>query len=118
VVNYEVKVEIQPLEAVELREGLTVTVSIVVQSKTDVLLVPYAAITSQEGQSYVQVVSPSGAAEKRAIKTGITDYNNTEVIEGLNEGEQVIVPQGTTTTSTTGSQQRPGGPIPFFGRRD
>lgn len=116
VVNYEVKVEIQPLEAVELREGLTVTVSIVVENKTDILLVPYAAITSQEGQSYVQVVSPSGAAEKRAIKTGITDYKNVEVIEGLSEGEKVVVSQGTTTSTT--SQQRPQGGMTFFGGRD
>ena len=135
VVNYTVKVELQSLETVaqqqqagiqqateavvanfQLREGLTVTVSIVVENKTDILLVPYAAITSQGGQSYVQVVSSSGTTEQRAIKTGITDYNNTEVIEGLSEGEQVIVPQGTTTSTT--SQQRPQGGMPFFGGRD
>ena len=101
-------------EDVQLREGLTVTVSVILQQKNNVLLVPYTAITSQGGQSYVQVVSPSGTTEQRAIKTGITDYKNTEVTEGLSEGEQVVVPKGTTTTTSTTTNRRETG-IPIFG---
>lgn len=112
VVNLKVEVEIQSIEAVpsdfQLSEGMTVTVSIVLQQKADVLLVPYAAITRQGEQSYVQVVSSTGTLEKRAIKTGITDYKNTEVTEGLREGEKVVIPQSTKTTTTT-KQQSPGG---------
>jgi len=133
VVNYQVKVEVQPLEqrqagqqpqtqispvipeGFQLREGLTVTVTIIVQQKTDVLLVPNAAITSQGGQSYVQVVSPDGATEQRAIKTGISDYQFTEVTEGLSEGEQILVPKGTATTATTTQPARPPMMIPGMG---
>jgi RND family efflux transporter MFP subunit len=130
VVNYKVKVEVQPLEAVtqeqqgqvptmlseafQLREGLTVTVNIVVEQKTGVLLVPNAAITSQGGRPYVQVMLPSGITEKRVIKTGISNWQYTEVTDGLSEGERVVVPQGTTTTSPTTSQPRAS--MPFFGR--
>lgn len=120
VVNYKVKVEVEPGEAVavpedfQLREGLTVTVNIIAQQKTDVLLVPYAAITNEGGKSYVQVVSPTGATEKRAIKTGITDYQFTEVTEGLSEGEKVSVLQSAKTTAKT-EQQPSGGMIPIPG---
>jgi len=99
-------------EDFQLREGLTVTVTIVVAERSDVLLVPNAAITTQGGQSYVQVVSSSGDTEQRTIRTGISDWQYTEVTEGLSEGEQVIVPQGTTVTSTTQSRG-PGGGIMF-----
>jgi len=77
-------------------------------------VVPNGAITTQGGQSYVQVLSPDGTIETRAIRTGITDYVNTEVTDGLSEGEQVIVPQGTDTSSTTPSQwpEMPDGMIP------
>jgi len=142
VVNYKVKVELESLQAVmqerqemmkqrqqaqeaqqpqtpamlpqdfQLRQGLSVTVSVIVQERNDVLLVPNAAITSQKGQAYVQVVLADGTTEERAIKTGITDYVNTEVTEGLSEGEQVVVPKATTTTTT--QQQRPGGGMQFF----
>jgi multidrug efflux pump subunit AcrA (membrane-fusion protein) len=103
-------------ETIQLREGLTVTVSIIVAQRNDVLLVPYAAITTQGGQSYIQVISSTGTTEKRAIKTGITDYVKTEVTEGLSEGEKVIVSQGTTTINSTTSQQGPPGGTFFFGR--
>ncbi len=95
-------------EDFKLREGLTVTVTIVIEEVTDVLLVPNAAITSQEGQTYVQVVSADGTIEERTIQTGISDWQFTEVTEGLNKGEQVIVPQGAVTTSTTQQQKPPG----------
>jgi len=100
----------QTSQAIQLRQGLTVTVSLIVAQRNDVLLVPNGAITTQGGQSYVQVISSNGTTEKRAIKTGITDYVKTEVTEGLSEGEQVVVSQGTTTTtSTTPQQGLPGG---------
>jgi len=133
VVNYEVKVEIESLEAVmqerqqagqqeqvpamipedfQLREGLTITVSIIVDQRTNVLLVPNSAITTRGRQAYVQVPLPDGTTEERAITTGISDWQYTEVTNGLNEGEQVVVPQGTTSTSTTPQQnQRPPGGI-------
>jgi RND family efflux transporter MFP subunit len=124
VVNYEVKVELQAPqtgqqeeapttlpENFQLREGLTVTVSIIVAQKSNVLLVPNTAITTQRGQAYVQVLTPSGAIEARVIQTGISNWQYTEVTEGLNEGEKVVVPQGTTTIPSTSQRQ---GPPPMF----
>jgi len=87
-------------EDFQLREGLTVTVTILVDARTDVLLVPSSAITSQGGQTYVQVVK-GDATEERAIETGISDWQYTEVINGLSEGEQVVVPKNTSPTTST-----------------
>ncbi|OGO31127.1 MAG: hypothetical protein A2Z29_00010 [Chloroflexi bacterium RBG_16_56_11] len=98
-------------ENYQLREGLTVTVSIVVAERNDVLLVPNAAVTTEGFESYVQVVAASGETEKRAVKTGLSDWQYTEITEGLTEGEQVLVPLN-TSTSTSNSNQ-PGG-MGFF----
>lgn len=102
------------LADIQLREGLTVTVSLIVEEATDVLLVPNGAIITSGRQTYVQVVLPDGAIEERAITTGISDWQYTEVTSGLSEGEEVVVTQGTSTTSTT-SQPRPRGPMSFLG---
>jgi len=99
-------------ESFQLREGLTVTVSILVDERTDVLMVPNSAITRRGGETYVQVVSPDGTTQERVIQTGISDWQYTEVTGGLNEGEQVLVPQGTTATTTQQGAQR--GPMPFL----
>ena len=133
VVNYKVKVKIQSLEAVmqerqqgrrgqpgqmpmmlpedfQLREGLTVTVSILVEERNDVLLVPNAAITYQGRQTYVQMISPDGVIEERSITIGISNWQYTEVTDGLREGEEVVVPQGTTSPTTS----QPGGRSTFL----
>jgi macrolide-specific efflux system membrane fusion protein len=104
--NSSVTQAVGTLEAIQLRDGLTVTVNIIVDQRTNVLLVPNGAITTLGGRSYVEVLSPDGTIETRVIRTGITDYVNTEVADGLDEGEKVIVPQGTTTTT---EQEEPGG---------
>ncbi len=137
VVNYKVKVEIQSLEekmmkqrqqeqgeqqaqmptmlpeGFQLREGLTVTVSILVEGKDNVLLVPNSAITRQGGETLVQVLK-DGFAEQRSIKTGISNWQYTEVTDGLNEGEKVIIPQANATT--TPQSGRPPIRIPGMGR--
>jgi len=103
-------------EGFQLRQGLTVTVSIIVEQKNDVLLVPNGAITSHGRQTYVQVMSPDGTIEERAVTTGISDWQYTEVISGLSEGQEVVVLQGTATTPTTAQQRMPGEIIPGMGR--
>jgi multidrug efflux pump subunit AcrA (membrane-fusion protein) len=100
-------------EDFQLREGLTVTVSIIVASRTNVLLVPNDAVTTEGLQSYVQVITASGDTEKRAVTTGISDWQYTEITDGLEEGEQVKI---TTSTSTSSTNDRPGG-MGLFGPR-
>ena len=93
-----------------LREGLTVTVSIVTAQKTNILLVPNKAITSQGGRYYVQLCRQEQTTQKM-IQTGITDGQNTEVVSGLNEGDVVSTATNiAATTTTTSSQQQRGGP--------
>jgi len=104
------------LADIQLREGLTVTVSIIVDERNDVLLVPNGTIITRGRQTYIQVMSPDGTIEERAITTGISNWQYTEVTEGLSEGEQVVVPQGTATSTTTQQGRPPGGmKIPGMG---
>ncbi len=93
----------QTLTNFQLRDGLSVSVNILVASRTNVLLVPNRAITRQGRDTIVRVVK-DGVTESRTIQIGINDLQNTEVISGLNEGEEVAIPQSTTTTS---SQSQP-----------
>ncbi len=102
---------ITSLKDIQLREGLTVLVTITVEERNDVLLVPNQAITHQGTESYVRV-STDGTIEQRLVKTGISDWQFTEITAGLSEGETVLVPQGTTTPAT-GTQQ-PSPPPLFF----
>ncbi|MFC1909553.1 efflux RND transporter periplasmic adaptor subunit [Chloroflexota bacterium] len=104
-------------EEIQLREGLTVTVGIVVEERNGVLLVSNRAISRKGTESYVQVALPDGGVEERLIQTGISDWQFTEVTGGLGEGENVLV---TVTTATGVTQQQQRAPMPFIpggGRR-
>ena len=79
------------------------------EEKKNVLLVPSRAIIRQGRGTVVQVLK-DGVLEERSIRTGISDYQNTEVIDGLREGEQVVMVQRTSTTTTT-PQQRSSNPL-------
>ena len=98
-------------ENFQLREGLTVTVSILVEARNDVLLVPNSAITSKEGQSYVQLLSPDGVTEGHPVTTGLSDWQFTEITEGLSEGDKVVITGTTTATTPTTSERQPQGGI-------
>jgi HlyD family secretion protein len=101
-------------DKIELREGLSVTVSIVVAERNDIILVPSRAITREGMTSYVQVQKDAKTTEKRAIKTGISNGSYTEVLEGLNEGETIILPKVTAPESSqTNRSGLPGMGIPI-----
>lgn len=80
---------------IQLRQGMTVTVSIIVAERTDTLMVPNGAILTRGLESYVQIMLEDGTIEERTVTTGISNWQYTEVTEGLSEGELVVVPEGT-----------------------
>ncbi|MFC2033264.1 efflux RND transporter periplasmic adaptor subunit [Chloroflexota bacterium] len=92
-------------ENFQLREGLTVTVNIILEERNDVLVVPNGAVNNRNGQSYVQVMTAAGVTEDRTVQTGISNWQYTEITDGLSEGEQVLVPQGTGIAATAGQVQ-------------
>jgi HlyD family secretion protein len=118
VVNFIVKIRIDK-EDYELRPGMSCTVDIEVNHKENVLAVPIQCVTTRDEDSLTFKDKPEGeqgvintkteekgiqkikpkeivfvveneVAKKKAVKTGISDANYIEIIEGLNEGEDVV----------------------------
>ncbi len=78
-----------------MKSGMTANIHFVVDSRKNVLLLSAEAIKSKgRGLSTVQLPDSKlkAAGETREIKTGLTDNKQTEVLEGLAEGDKVIVP--------------------------
>ncbi|TFH34410.1 MAG: efflux RND transporter periplasmic adaptor subunit [Dehalococcoidia bacterium] len=91
---------------IQLREGLSVSVTLLIAERTNVVLVPNAAIGKVGNRSVVTVLAEEGSEEQRTITTGISNWQFTEVVDGLEEGE-VIKTYG--NTATTPGNGRPGG---------
>ena len=89
ITNYTVIVKFEENSELAL-PNMGVESEIIVDEKKDVLLVPSTAITSGRNQAFVTVMD-NDTEKKIRVELGISDGTNTEIISGLNEGDQVVV---------------------------
>jgi HlyD family secretion protein len=96
VTSFEVKVALLGEEAKQLRSGMNVDVAFQVGRLNQALLVPTVAIVRQESQTGVYVQDEKKKPIFRAITTGPTVATQTQVLTGLESGEQVLIsfPEG------------------------
>ncbi|EDP2364140.1 efflux RND transporter periplasmic adaptor subunit [Campylobacter jejuni] len=73
-----------------LRIGMSIQNEIVVASAKVVLAVPTYAIKSDPKGYYVEILENQKAV-KKYVKLGIKDSINTQILEGVNENEELIV---------------------------
>jgi HlyD family secretion protein len=106
------QVQLETQQSVQLREGLTASVSIIIDQKTDVIYVPNQAVKTVQGTSKVNVIKDSVVTERTVI-IGISNSKYTEIIDGLAEGEQVVYTRSSSSSSSTFG---PGGGAFFMGR--
>jgi multidrug efflux pump subunit AcrA (membrane-fusion protein) len=75
-----------------LKPGTSVRLSVVSDSVSDALVVPAAAIlTGSDGATTAMVVGADQKAHQTAIKTGIRQEDSVQIVEGLKEGQSVVV---------------------------
>lgn len=83
----------------QILPNMAVTAKIIIDNKSDVLLVPSVAVQS----STVKILK-NGMVQTVNVETGIISDTQTEITSGLSEGDTVIT--GTAPTTTTGSTTR------------
>lgn len=100
VVGYTIKIGFDAGEN-DIKLGYSVSAAIVTNVKQNVLMAPNSAIKKQGEISYVQTSSLA----QQNIEVGISNDTTTEIISGLNEGDQIVSRTVTSslTASTTGS---------------
>jgi HlyD family secretion protein len=77
----------EPARAGRLLVGYSADVEVVLDTRTGVLRVPTAALL--EG-GRVLVVGADGRLEERSIKSGLANWEYTEVLEGVAAGERIV----------------------------
>ena len=75
-----------------LRIGMTVQGQINIAKRENVLAVPTSTLKKQGDKTIVQVLK-NNKVEEKIVQTGLKDSQYTEIVSGLEEGEQVIVTQ-------------------------
>jgi len=76
-------------EGARIRLGMSVDVEVVTDLRPDARFVPTAVILGEEGKRFVYVVR-KGKIEKRWFTPGLSNWDRTEVLDGLGDEEQVV----------------------------
>ncbi len=79
--------------------NMSVSASILIDSKQDVLIIPSSAIQTSDGISTVKVIKDS-QTNQIEVETGLSDDTNTEIISGLSVGDTVITSTVTNNSSS------------------
>jgi len=89
IIEYGVRITL-PENDLDLKPLMTAAVGIVVEEKPDVLLVPNRGIRRDKEGKYVEILRDNMPA-RVSIETGLTSEEHTEVLSGLEEGQEVII---------------------------
>lgn len=88
-----------------LFDGTSVTATIIYERRPEVLTVPSAAVTtSEDGTTTVTKVGVDGTETEQVVTVGEVSGNLTEITEGLEEGDQVLVVVFTPGEGTSGGE--------------
>lgn len=102
VATYTVSVSIDDAGDQGVPVGMTANVSIITAQKDNTLFIPNRAVR-RAGRNQVVDVLVDGKTEPRNVTAGLANDSVTEITQGLQEGETVVIPQ------TTAAQPRVGG---------
>jgi multidrug efflux pump subunit AcrA (membrane-fusion protein) len=87
----------------QILPNMAATADIITATATDALYIPSAALVTQSGQNYAQVLQ-NGKEVQVPVEIGISSDTDTVITSGLTEGETVVT--GTVTATTTSSSTR------------
>ncbi len=113
VMVYDVPISLTGAESLPLLVGMTANAEISVGQAENALLVPSIAVQSSRGGYQVLLPDPGdalAAPQAVPVEIGLTDGTYTEIVSGLNAGDQVLVQLSAATDSNVFGF--PGGGIP------
>jgi HlyD family secretion protein len=93
VTTFEVRASIQNPDG-ELKANMTANAEIVLEEKKNVLIVPESAVAyDKDRRTFMDVPDPKAEKGRTrvAVKLGISNGVKTELIQGLKEGDQVVL---------------------------
>ena len=91
VISYYVTV-VLPTGDPRLKSGMTAQAEVLTKEIPGVLAVPSAAVRTQNGTSVVTVLDSDGTQRTVTVQTGATGDGKTQILSGVTEGQQVVLP--------------------------
>ncbi len=75
-----------------IKSGMTANIDIETGRKENILVIPQRAVISKDGEKLARILNSDGTISEISVKTGLRGIDgNVEIIEGLKEGDRVVV---------------------------
>lgn len=91
VVNYIATLDITDFKSKILRPEMTTTVTIFLEIKNDALTLPVNAVKRERGKMVVTLLNNKNEQIQKEVKTGRMSDGLIEIVDGLKEGDKVVV---------------------------
>lgn len=88
--------------------NMAVDAKIITKVKTDVVLVPSSAIQTTNGESVVRIMNNNKVSQV-TVEVGDSNDTQTEIVSGINEGDNVVTSVSTSTSTNSSSTSSPFG---------
>jgi HlyD family secretion protein len=85
-----VEIRIDQTNGAVLRAGFSANANIIIAQKDSVLSIPERVITFRNDSAFVRIPKGDKDSEEIAIRTGLSDALQIEVISGLELGQEVL----------------------------
>ena len=88
--SYKVRISLDTSDST-VKAGLFAHTAVDILQRPQTLFVPQSAVLTRNGEQYVFVLLPDGTVEKRVVKIGLLNDAFEEILEGIAEGEKVVL---------------------------
>lgn len=88
-IQFEIKAALEVPEGVMIRAGYSANADIILDTRDSVLAIRERDLIFEDGQTLVELETGEQQFEKKAIKTGLSDGINIQVVEGLSEEDKI-----------------------------
>lgn len=89
--QFEVEMAFEAADAVEVRRGQSLQISLEMSGKLEATLLPRGGFYKETNGQWAYVLESDGRATKRAIRLGRQNNQCFEVLEGLEPGDRVVI---------------------------
>jgi HlyD family secretion protein len=91
-IQFQIKARVELKKNAFLRAGYSATADIVLARKDSVFTIPESVLQFEKSVPFVEIETSPQTFEKRAIKTGLSDGINIEILDGLKQNEKIKDP--------------------------
>lgn len=88
--SYQVRISLDNSDGM-VKAGLFAHTAVDILQRPQTIFVPQSAVLTRNGEQYVFVLLADGTVEKRVVKIGLLNDAFEEILEGIAEGEKVVL---------------------------